>query len=187
HAAMKYAIAPRREIAIRTIFNILGPIANPANTNRQMVGVFSEELGETYARVLAELGHRRAFIVHGTDGLDEISLAAPSIVWDVRDGRVKRYLFDPRSVGFEYAPVSAVRGGDAWENAKILTEILSGDKGPRRQTVLLNGAFALVAGGAVEDIREGVNVAARSIDSGAARDRLDAFLSILGRDSDRRN
>ena len=183
HAAMKYAIGPRREIAIRTIFNILGPIANPANANRQMVGVFSEALGETYARVLAELGHRKAFVVHGTDGLDEVSLAAPSIVWDVQEGRVKRYLFDPRSVGFEYAPLSAVKGGDAQTNAKILTGILSGDKGPGRQAVLLNAAFAIVAGGMAGDIREGVSEAARSIDSGAAVGRLESFMSILGRKS----
>jgi len=185
HAAMKYAIGPRREIAIRTIFNILGPISNPANANRQMVGVYSEELGETYARVLAELGHRKAFVVHGTDGLDEVSLAAPSIIWDVRDGRVKRYLFDPRSVGFEYASLASVKGGDAQTNAKILVGILSGDKGPGRQAVLLNAAFALVAGGVAGDIREGVVEAARSIDSGAAMARMELFMSILGRKSKR--
>jgi len=181
HAAMKYAIGPRREIAIRTIFNILGPISNPAGATRQVVGVFSEELGETYARVLAELGHRRAFVVHGTDGLDEVSLAAPSNVWDVREGKVKRFLFDPRSAGFEYAPLAAIKGGDAQANAKILTDILSGAPGPGRQAVLLNAAFAMVAGGAAEDIRDGVQAASRSIDSGAARERLKAFLSVLGR------
>lgn len=181
HSAMKYAIGPRREIAIRTIFNILGPISNPAGATRQVVGVYSEELGETYARVLAELGHRRAFVVHGTDGLDEVSLAAPSNVWDVREGKVKRFLFDPRSAGFEYAPLAAVKGGDAQTNAKILTDILSGAPGPGRQAVLLNAAFAMVAGGAAEDIRDGVQVATRSIDSGAARESLKAFLSVLGR------
>ncbi len=185
HAAMKYAIGPRREIAIRTIFNVLGPIGNPAGVRRQVVGVYSEELGETYARVLAELGHRRAFVVHGTDGLDEVTLSAPSNVWDVQDGKVKRYLFDPRSAGFEYAPLAAVKGGDAQVNAKILTDILSGAAGPGRQSVLLNAAFAMVAGGAAEDIREGVRVAARSIDSGDAMDRLKAFLAVLGRKGDR--
>ncbi|MBP2676837.1 MAG: anthranilate phosphoribosyltransferase, partial [Deltaproteobacteria bacterium] len=185
HAAMKYAIGPRREIAIRTIFNVLGPIGNPAGVRRQVVGVYSEELGETYARVLAELGHRRAFVVHGTDGLDEVTLSAPSNVWDVQDGKVKRYLFDPRSAGFEYAPLAAVKGGDAQVNAKILTDILSGAAGPGRQAVLLNAAFAMVAGGAAEDIREGVRVAARSIDSGDAMDRLKAFLAVLGRKGDR--
>jgi anthranilate synthase/phosphoribosyltransferase len=185
HAAMKYAIGPRREIAIRTIFNMLGPISNPAGVVRQVVGVFSEELGETYARVLAETGHRRAFVVHGTDGVDEVSLAAPSIVWDVQEGKVKRYLFDPRSAGFEYVPLAAIRGGDASENARILTGVLSGAAGPHRQTVLLNAAFAVVAGGMAGDVREGVQVAARSIDSGAARARLEAFLSILGREDTR--
>ncbi|MGE5248343.1 MAG: bifunctional anthranilate synthase component II/anthranilate phosphoribosyltransferase [Verrucomicrobiota bacterium] len=181
HAAMKYAIGPRREIAIRTIFNMLGPISNPAGVNCQVVGVFSEELGETYARVLGETGHRRAFVVHGTDGVDEVSLSAPSSVWDVQEGRVKRFLFDPRSAGFEYVPLAALKGGDAVENAKILRDVLDGVAGPHRQTVLLNAAFAVVAGGKAEDVREGVQVAARSIDSGAARDRLEKFLAILGR------
>ncbi len=185
HAAMKYAIGPRREIAIRTIFNILGPLANPAGVGCQVVGVYSEELGETYARVLAELGHRRAFVVHGTDGLDEVSLSAPSNVWDVREGKVKRYLFDPRSAGFEYAPLASIKGGDAQANAEILTGILSGETGPRRQAVLLNAAFAIVAGGKAGDIREGVREATRSIESGAAMERLKAFLSILGRKAGR--
>ena len=189
HAAMKYAIGPRREIAIgprkelgvRTIFNILGPISNPAGVRRQVVGVFSEELGDTYARVLAESGHLHAFVVHGTDGLDEVSLAAPTIVWEVREGKVKRFLFDPRPFGFEYVPLGALRGGDAAANAKILTGVLSGDPGPARQAVLVNAAFAVVAGGAAEDLREGVRKATRSIDSGAAMERLRAFLAILGK------
>ena len=181
HAAMKYAIGPRREIGIRTIFNILGPLSNPAGANCQVVGVFSEELGETYSRVLAELGHERAFVVHGTDGLDEVTLSAPTIVWDVARGKVKRYLFDPRAVGFEYAPMEAVKGGDAVANARILKGILSGEPGTPRQAVLLNAAFAVVAGGKAADLREGVAVAARSIDSGAAGEKLGAFLGILGR------
>jgi anthranilate synthase/phosphoribosyltransferase len=179
--AMKHAIGPRREIAIRTIFNILGPLSNPAGVRCQVVGVFSEELGETYARVLAESGHRRAFVVHGTDGLDEVSLSAPTIAWDVRDGKVKRFLFEPRSAGFDYVPLAALKGGDASVNAKILVDVLSGAAGPARQAVLLNAAFALIAGGAAEDVRDGVRVAAQSIDSGAAHERLRAFLSILGR------
>lgn len=145
-----------------------------------MVGVFSEELGETYARVLAELGHRRAFVVHGTDGMDEVTLSAPTIVWDVRKGAVKRYLFDPRSVGFEYASLQDLKGGDAATNAGILKGILSGAKGAGRQATLLNAAFAIVAGGKAEDVREGIEKAALSIDSGAAMSRLKAFLDILG-------
>jgi anthranilate phosphoribosyltransferase len=181
HAAMKYAIGPRREIAIRTIFNILGPISNPAGVRRQVVGVFSEQLGDTYARVLAESGHLHAFVVHGTDGLDEVSLAAPTIVWEVREGKVKRFLFDPRAFGFEYVPLGALRGGDATVNAKILLGVLSGDPGSARQAVLVNAAFATVAGGAAEDLRDGVRAATRSIDSGAAMERLRAFLAILGK------
>jgi anthranilate phosphoribosyltransferase len=181
HAAMKYAIGPRREIAVRTIFNILGPISNPAGVRCQVVGVYSEDLGETYARVLAESGHRRAFVVHGTDGVDEVSLSAPSIVWDVREGKVKRFLFDPRSAGFEYVPLGSLKGGDAQTNAGILRDVLSGVPGPARQAVLLNAAFAVIAGGKAEDVRDGVRVAADAIDSGAARGRLDAFLAVLGR------
>jgi anthranilate phosphoribosyltransferase len=143
--------------------------------------VFSEELGETYARVLAESGHKRAFVVHGTDGLDEVTLAAPTIVWDVRDGKVKRYLFDPRSAGFDYVPLGSLKGGDAETNAGILRDVLSGAPGPARQAVLLNAAFAVIAGGKAEDVREGVRVAEASIDSGSARERLAAFLRILGR------
>jgi anthranilate phosphoribosyltransferase len=180
HAAMKYAIGPRREIGIRTIFNILGPLSNPAGANCQVVGVYSEDLGETYSRVLAELGHRRSFVVHGSDGLDEVTLSAPTIVWEIRDGRVKRYLFDPRSAGFEYISPEEIRGGDAATNAHILREVLSGAPGPARDAVLVNAAFAIVAGGKAEDVREGVVLATRSIDSGEAMKRLREFLEILG-------
>lgn len=180
HAAMKYAIGPRREIGIRTIFNILGPLSNPAGANRQVVGVYSEDLGETYARVLAELGHRRSFVVHGSDGMDEVTLAAPTIVWDVRDGQVRRTLFDPGAAGFAYASSREIQGGDAATNARILKEILTGAPGPAREAVLVNAAFAIIAGGKAEDIREGVALAAQSIDSGDAMDRLQAFLAILG-------
>ncbi len=181
HSAMKYAIGPRREIAIRTIFNVLGPLSNPAGADCQVVGVYSEELGETYARVLAESGVRRAFVVHGTDGLDEVTLSATTIVWEIKEGAVKRFLFDPRSIGVEYAPANALKGGDAQVNAGIMREILSGKKGPARDAVLVNAAFAVVAGGKADDIKDGLRVAAHSIDSGAALASLDAFLSILGR------
>ena len=183
HAAMKFAIGPRREIGIRTIFNILGPLSNPAGANCQVVGVYSEDLGETYSRVLAELGHRRAFVVHGSDGVDEVSLSAPTTVWEVREGSVRRYLFDPASVGFPYVPLQSIRGGDASQNAAILRDVLSGVLGPARQSVVLNAAFAIVAGGKAEDIREGIAAAERSIDSGMALMKLKAFLSILGTNS----
>jgi anthranilate synthase/phosphoribosyltransferase len=180
HAAMKYAIGPRREIGIRTIFNILGPLSNPAGANCQVVGVYSEELGDSYARVLAELGHRRSFVVHGTDGMDEVTLSAPTAVWEVQDGKVNRYLFDPRSLGFEYSSPGEIQGGDAARNAQIFQEVLSGVQGSARDSVLVNAAFAIVAGGKAEEVREGIALAARSIDSGAAMDRFRAFLDILG-------
>ena len=179
HSAMKYAIGPRREIGIRTVFNILGPLSNPAKANRQVVGVYSEDLGELYARVLAELGQRRSFVVHGTDGMDEVTLSGQTIVWEVREGAVKRYLFDPRSVGFEFASAQEIKGGDAATNARILKEVLSGKTGFARDAVLVNAGFAIVAGGKAEDVREGIALAKRSIDSGAAMDRLRKFLGIL--------
>lgn len=181
HAAMKYAIGPRREIGIRTIFNILGPLSNPAGADCQVVGVYSEELGETYARVFAELSPFRAFVVHGTDGMDEVSLSAPTIVWDVAGGNVRRYLFDPGSAGFEYVPPGALKGGDAAGNAAILRSVLAGERTPARQAVLLNAAFAIVAAGKAEDIRGGAQEAAKSIDSGAAMAKLEKFLSIVGK------
>jgi anthranilate synthase/phosphoribosyltransferase len=180
HAAMKYAIGPRREIGIRTIFNILGPLSNPAGATRQVVGVYSEDLGEPYARVLAQLGQRRSFVVHGTDGMDEVTLSAPTNVWEVREGEVRRYLFDPRSVGFECASPQGIKGGDAATNARILREVLSGKAGVPRDAVLVNAGFAIVAGGKADDVREGIALAKRSIDSGAAMDRLRKFMGILG-------
>jgi len=180
HAAMKHAIGPRREIGIRTIFNILGPLSNPARANCQVVGVYSEALGDTYSKVLAELGHRRALVVHGEDGLDEVSLSGPTIVWDVRDGTVNRYRFEPSTVGFETVPVGSIQGGDAAVNAGILRDVLLGVPGPARKAALLNAAFAIVAGGKAETILEGIQEAERSIDSGAALEKLEAFLSILG-------
>jgi len=180
HAAMKYAIGPRREIGIRTIFNILGPLSNPAGANRQVVGVYSEDLGEPYARVLAQLGQRRSFVVHGTDGMDEVTLSAPTNVWEVRDGEVRRYLFDPRSVGLGCDSSQGIKGGDAATNARILREVLSGKPGVPRDAVLVNAGFAIVAGGKADDVREGIVLAKRSIDSGAAMDRLRKFMEILG-------
>lgn len=180
HAAMKYAIGPRREIGIRTIFNILGPLSNPAGANCQVVGVYSEPLGETYSRVLAELGHRRAFVVHGTDGLDEVSLSAPTIVWDIREGSVRRYVFEPAALGIPPVSLGAIQGGDAAVNAGILRDVLLGVPGPARQAVVLNAAFAIVAGGKAEEIREGIQAAERSIDTGAALGKLEVFLDILG-------
>jgi len=131
HAAMKYAIGPRREIAIRTIFQHPCPISNPAGVRRQVVGVFSRGARGHILEGLAESGHLHAFVVHGTDGLDEVSLAAPTIVWEVRTGKVKRFLFDPRPFGFEYVPLGALRGGDAAANAKILAGSSRANPGPR--------------------------------------------------------
>ncbi|GAB4367136.1 MAG: bifunctional anthranilate synthase component II/anthranilate phosphoribosyltransferase [Deltaproteobacteria bacterium] len=181
HAAMRHAIGPRREIGIRTIFNILGPLSNPARADCQVVGVYSESLGETYANVLAELGVRRALVVHGADGLDEVSLTGPSIVWDVRGGSVHRDRFDPGSVGIETVPLGSIQGGDASVNAGILRDVLLGVPGPARQAVVLNAAFAILAGGKAGSILEGIQEAERSIDSGAALEKLEAFLSIFGK------
>lgn len=176
HLAMKYAIQPRRDIGIKTIFNILGPLSNPAGANRQVVGVYSEELGEVYAKVMRELGIKKAIVVHGTDGLDEVSICAPSFVWEIEGGKIEKYLFDPRSLGFEYRKREMIKGGDGAHNSRILTDILDGIEGPASETVWLNSAFALYCAGIAGTLKEGVERAKEAIRSGTARDKLSGFL-----------
>ena len=172
HSAMKHAIGPRKEIGVRTIFNILGPLSNPAFAEAQVVGVFDRTLVEPLARVLKNLGSRHAFVVGGNDGLDEVTTTTTSAVAEARGDEVRVFEFDPAEVGIERATPDALLGGDAAVNAEITESVLRGDKGPRRDIVLLNAAFALVAADHVETIREGVESAAESIDSGAAKDKL---------------
>lgn len=181
HHAMQHAAGPRREIGIRTIFNILGPLTNPAGARAQVLGVYNPPLAETLARVLARLGAARAFVVHGAGGLDEISLAGPSVLCEVKEGSVRKGKLDPARFGFKYAPVSALAGGTPRENAVITRSILEGEKGPRRDVVIMNAALGLVAGGAAGGITAGLKMAANSIDSGAALGKMQELADFTRR------
>lgn len=172
HTAMKHAIGPRREIGVRTIFNILGPLTNPARATCQVLGVYSAELTEPLARVLGRLGSTRAFVVHGLDGLDEITLTGPTRISELKDGRVETYSVRPEDFSLRPCQPDDLKGGDPGYNAKITSEILKGDKGPRRDIVVFNSAFALVAGGKAADVKEGISMASEAIDSGRAMEVL---------------
>ena len=178
HTAMKHVVTVRRETGIRTVFNMLGPLTNPAGANAQVIGVYSEALTELLARALAELGTLRAFVVHGADGLDEISNTGPSRISEVREGVVRNSTVRPEDLGLARASIQDLRGGDRAENAEIIRLILSGEVGPRRDIVLMNASAALVVGGRAHDLKEGVSVAARSIDSGCAADKLDGLIAL---------
>jgi len=172
HGAMKHAIGPRREIGIRTIFNILGPLTNPAGAECQVMGVYSEQLVEKLAHVLHKLGCRKGFVVHGMDGMDEVTLTAATTVAEVTPAGVHIKLFTPEELGFDFCSMEDLRGGDATENAAIVRGVLSGDVGPRREIVLINSAFALLAAGKTVSLAEGVRLAAEVIDSGCALKQL---------------
>jgi anthranilate phosphoribosyltransferase len=181
HDAMRYVMLARREMKIRTVFNLLGPLCNPAGATAQVLGVYSENLTETMAQVLFELGTRRAFVVHGADGLDEITITGESKISEVRDGAVLTYYVAPEDFGISRAPIQEIRGGDARQNASIIREILEGRPGTRRDVVLLNAAAGLVAGGRAKNLREGIEAARASIDSGAAAAKLEALIRFSDR------
>ena len=183
HKAMKYVMTARREIRIRTVFNILGPLTNPAGASAQVVGVYQEGLTEVLARVLNELGSRRAFVVHGLDGLDEISASGESKISEVRGGRVYSYRVSPEDFGLRRSRLSDLQGGNAAENAQIIRRILNGEEGPKRDVVLMNASLAIAAGGKATDFQEGVKVAAQSIDSGAAMEKLRRLVEFSRRHS----
>ncbi len=178
HGAMKHAVGPRRELATRTVFNILGPLTNPAGAKRQLLGVFDGALTEALAGVLRELGSDQALVVHGSDGLDEITLTGPTQVSELRDGQVSTRQIHPGDFGLQTVPAEALKGGDADHNAHILRGILDGEEGPQRDVVLLNAAAAIVVGGRAEDITAGLEVAQESIDSGKARQALDRLVEV---------
>jgi anthranilate phosphoribosyltransferase len=180
HTAMRHAMPARRRLG-RTAFNLLGPLTNPAGARAQIAGVFSAEVVEKVASVLAELGVERAFVVHGAGGLDEISLAGETKVGDVRGGSVHVYEITPEDFGLRRAPISAISGGDATHNAGLLRSILAGESGPRRDIVIANAAAAIVAAGRAADFLEGARLAAESIDSGAARKKLGALIAFTSK------
>lgn len=173
HPAMKYAIGPRKELGVRTIFNILGPLTNPAGAKQQVMGVFSDKLTEPLAQVLGNLGVKHAFVVHGEDGLDEITTTDKTRMSELKEDKVKTYSISPEEFGFEKANKKDLIGGTAEENAKITINILEGGKGPKRDIVLLNVAAALIAGNKSEDFNDGIKKASEAIDSGAAREKLE--------------
>ncbi len=184
HEAMRYVMLARREMKIRTVFNLLGPLCNPARATAQVLGVYSERLTEMMAQVLCELGTRRAFVVHGADGLDEITITGESKISEVRDGEVRTYYVAPEDFGLTRDRIEAIQGGDVKQNARFIREILCGALGARRDVVLLNAAAGLVAGAGAGSLREGINLARNSIDSGAALARLDRLVALsqeLGR------
>ncbi len=178
HSAMKHAIGPRREIGIRTIFNVLGPLTNPAGANRQVLGVFSAELVEPLAQVLAKLGCQRGFVVHGDDGMDEITLTGPSKVAVISGGMVELETIEPEQFGLKRCRLEALQGGDADANALIVCAILSGEKGPKRDIVVLNGAYALMAAGLAESIPDGMDQIAAVLDAGLALAKLEALVRM---------
>ncbi len=178
HSAMKVVQAARRELKLRTVFNLLGPLTNPAHASAQVVGVYSLELVEKLAEALSMLGLRRALVVHGNDGLDEITITTSTRIAEVRDGQVHTYEVTPEEFGFERAPLGDIAGGDAKDNAKAIRQILQGEKSARRDIVLLNAAAALVAAGQANTLATALPAAKEAIDSGAALAKLEALVKF---------
>ncbi|MGZ4837786.1 MAG: anthranilate phosphoribosyltransferase [Terriglobales bacterium] len=178
HSAMKHVHSARRELRLPTVFNLLGPLTNPANASAQVVGVYSADLVEKLAEALAMLGLRRALVVHGNDGLDEITISGPTRVAEMRDGQVRTYEVTPEEFGLKRAALEDIAGGGVQENAAIIRAIVDGEKSARRDVVLLNTAAALVAAGRADNISDGIPQAAASLDSGAARAKLEALVKF---------
>jgi len=178
HPAMRHAIGPRREMGVRTVFNILGPLTNPAGAGVQLLGVYRPELTEMLAQVLRSLGCQEAFVVHGGSGLDELSTTGSNRVTQLKDGEIRTFTLDPQTLGLPSASLADLHGGDVKENAAILRDIFAGERGPKRDVVLLNAAFGLVLGKAAPDLHAGLARAAQAIDSGAARKTLAALVAF---------
>ncbi len=172
HSAMKYVQPARRELKLRSVFNLLGPLTNPAHASAQVVGVYSEDLVEKLAQALKMLGLKRALVVHGADGLDEITVTGPTKIGEVRGEWVRVYEIAPEQFGLKRSELSTISGGNAQENAQIIRDILDGEQSPRRDVVLMNAAAALVAAGRADSLSDAMPLAINSLDSGAARDRL---------------
>jgi len=178
HSSMKQVQKVRRELRLRTIFNLLGPLTNPARASGQVVGVYALEMVEKLAEALSMLGLHRALVVHGLDGLDEITITGPTRIAEARDGTVRTYEVDPEEFGMKRATLADISGGDAMENAIIVREVLNGEKSARRDVVLLNASAALVAAGRADHLRDAMVLATQSIDSGAAAAKLAALASF---------
>ena len=183
HIAMKYVAPVRKELGIRTVFNILGPLSNPAGANMELMGVYDEALVEPLARVLSNLGVKRGMVVYGQDMLDEISLSAPTTVCEVKDGSYTSYVITPEELGLTRCQKADLVGGTPQENAEITRAILAGEKGPKRDAVLLNSAAALKIAGKVSDLKAGIALAAETIDSGAAKAQLEQFIRLTNEET----
>jgi anthranilate phosphoribosyltransferase len=178
HPAMRHAMPVRRELAARTVFNVLGPLTNPAGARAQVVGVYSPVLVRTIAEVLARLGARRAFVVHGAFGIDELSPAGPNLLCEVVDGDVRQRAIDPQELGVARCEPEELRGGTAEENAQKIREVFEGANGGRRSAILLNAAGAIAAGGHATDLKDGLGYATEALDSGAAAERLEQLIAF---------
>ena len=178
HPSMRFAAGPRREIGIRTVFNMLGPLTNPAGANAQVIGVADPELGEKMARVLGMLGSAHSLVVHGTDGLDEMTLSGESQVWELKDGNIEAYTVTPADLGFDKVHSGELRVSSAEESARVLRDVLNGAAGPTRNVVVVNAAAGLLAVDRVRTLKQGVKVASESIDSGIAQAKLDGFIEL---------
>jgi len=175
HGAMKYAIGPRREIGIRTIFNILGPLTNPAGAQAQVLGVYDAELTEPLAKVLNNLGSKHVFVVHGKDGLDEITTTTDTQISELANGEVRTYTLNPAELGIPKSTTQDLIGGTPEENATMTLDVLQGKPGSKRNIVILNAAAAIVTGGKADDLHQGIDIAADAIDSGRALEKLEAL------------
>ena len=180
HPSMKHAAGPRRELGIRTVFNVLGPLTNPANAEHQLMGIYDRSKTELIAGVLRELGSRHALVVGSLDGLDEISICAPTKVSELRNGEIRTYEIAPEELGLSRHSLEQVMGGEPAHNAKIVREVLGGAQGAYRDIVLINAAASLYAADRCEDLREGVQLAAQAIDSGAALRKLQELIDYTG-------
>ncbi len=178
HPAMKRVIGPRREVGIRSIFNLVGPLSNPAGAKRHILGVFSDRIVDKLAHVLARLGVIRAFVVHGKDGIDEVSVSSPTLIGEVKEGEVKLYEFSPEEVGIERRDLKEVCITSPEESFRMGFGVLEGEEGPHRDIVLLNAAFGILASGKTEDIKEALEIAKESIDSGRAKEKLEKFIEL---------
>ncbi|MCP4105728.1 MAG: anthranilate phosphoribosyltransferase [Desulfobacteraceae bacterium] len=176
HGAMKYAAKARKEVGLRSVFNMLGPLTNPAGANCQLIGVYAPELTEMFANALKNLGTKRAFVVHGHDGLDEISICASTRVSELKDGLVRTYDINPEQFFGKKAEPEDLIGGTPEQNAEITKKILNGEKGPRRDVILLNASAALVAAGKAENFQEGISLAESSVDEGKAFEKLESLV-----------
>jgi len=181
HGAMKHAAVPRQETGLRSFFNLLGPLTNPAGASIQVLGVFAAHFTEPMAQTLLNLGGRRCFVVYGMDGLDEMTINGPSRISEGSDGRVSTYSLDAKALGLNEGPSAALMGGDAETNAAITLAILSGERGPRRDVVLMNAALALVASDRAKTLFDGVALAAEAIDSGRARRKMEQLRDLTQR------